>query len=324
MILVIFGVSVITFALSRLVPGNPARLLAGPHARQAEVDALAERYHLGGPVLEQYGVYMSGLVRGDLGLSVTSRRPVAEDLAQYLPATIELTAVAFALTVLIGLPLGVLSAVRRGGLADHLARIFSIAGVSMPVFWLGLVLQVIFYKHLELLPVGGRLGTLDIEPDRVTGFYTIDSLLAGDLPLFGSVLLHLVLPALTLAIGSVAVVTRMTRASVLETMGADYVRTARAKGLGARSVLNGHVLRNAFLPTLTVLGLQVGYLLAGNFLVESVFNWPGIGLYAIDAISNLDYAAIMGVTIVVSLIYVTVNLVVDLVYLKLDPRITYR
>ncbi|MGI9255167.1 MAG: ABC transporter permease [Thermomicrobiales bacterium] len=322
-VLVIVGVSTITFALSRLVPGNPARLLAGPHARQAEVDALAERYHLGGPPLEQYAVYMGGLLHGDLGLSVSSRRPVAEDLAQYLPATLELTIAAFLLTILIGLPLGVLSAVRRGGPLDHLARIVSITGVSLPVFWLGLVLQVVFYKHLGILPAGGRLGLLDFEPERVTGLYTVDSLIAGDWALFGSSLLHLILPAATLAIGSLAVVTRMTRASVLESLGADYVRTARAKGLSQSSVVRGHVVRNAFLPTLTVLGLQVGYLLAGNFLVESVFNWPGIGLYAIDAISNLDYAAIMGVTIVVALIYVTVNLVIDLLYLKLDPRISY-
>ena len=323
MVLVIVGMSVITFALSRLVPGNPARLLAGPHARQEQVDALARQYHLSGPVLEQYGVYMSGLLHGDLGLSVTTRRPVTEDLAQYLPATIELTVTAFLLTALLGIPLGVISAMKRGSAVDHASRLFSVAGVSLPIFWLGLILQVIFYKHLQLLPVGGRLGTLDIEPPRVTGAYLIDSLLAGDRSLFGSALLHLLLPAATLAAGSLAVVTRMMRASVLETMGTDYVRTARAKGLPESSVLRRHVVRNAFMPTLTVLGLQVGYLLAGNFLVESVFNWPGIGLYAIDAISNLDYAAIMGVTLVVSVIYVVVNLVVDLLYLVLDPRITY-
>lgn len=323
MLVVIFGMSIITFALSRLVPGNPARLLAGPHARQEQVDALAERYHLTGPVLEQYAVYMSGLVRGDLGLSVTTRRPVAEDLAQFLPATIELTATAFLITVLVGVPVGILSAARRGGMFDHASRLVSIAGVSLPIFWLGLVLQVLFYKHLGILPIGGRLGTLDIAPARVTGAYLIDSLLAGDLSLFRSSAVHLILPALTLAAGSVAVVTRMMRASVLETMGADYVRTARAKGLTQASLLRRHVMRNAFIPTLTVLGLQVGYLLAGNFLVESVFNWPGIGLYAIDAISNLDYAAIMGVTLVVSVVYVAVNLVVDILYVVLDPRITY-
>lgn len=323
MVLVLIGMSIITFSLSRLVPGNPARLLAGPHARQEQVDALAARYKLGGPVLEQYTAYMSGLLHGDLGLSVTTRRPVAEDLAQFLPATIELTATAFLITVLVGIPLGVISAVRRGSAVDYASRVFAVAGVSLPIFWLGLVLQVVFYKHLNLLPVGGRLGMMDIEPPRVTGLYLIDTLLAGDTALFGSALLHLLLPAVTLAAGSLAVVTRMMRASVLESLRADYVRTARAKGLPEGAVLRGHVARNAFMSTLTVLGLQVGYLLAGNFLVESVFNWPGIGLYAIDAISNLDFAAIMGVTFVVSIVYILVNLLVDILYVFLDPRISY-
>jgi peptide/nickel transport system permease protein len=323
LLLVLFGMSVITFALSRIVPGDPARLLAGPRARQEQVEAVAELYRLRGPILEQYGVYMAGLLRGDLGLSVTTRRPVTEDLAQFLPATIELTATAFLLTILVGVPVGIVSAAKRGGIFDHASRVVSIAGVSLPVFWLGLVLQVLFYKHLGLLPIGGRLGTLDIAPPRVTGAYLVDSLLVGDLSLAWSSFVHLILPALTLAAGSVAVVTRMMRASILETMGADYVRTARAKGLTETSLLRRHVVRNAFIPTLTVLGLQVGYLLAGNFLVESVFNWPGIGLYAIDAISNLDYAAIMGVTLVVSVVYVAVNLIVDILYVVLDPRITY-
>ena len=323
LLLVLFGMSVITFALSRIVPGDPARLLAGPRARQEQVEAVAELYRLRGPILEQYGVYMAGLLRGDLGLSVTTRRPVTEDLAQFLPATIELTATAFLLTILVGVPVGIVSAAKRGGIFDHVSRVVSIAGVSLPVFWLGLVLQVLFYKHLGLLPIGGRLGTLDSAPPRVTGAYLVDSLLVGDLSLAWSSFVHLILPALTLAAGSVAVVTRMMRASILETMGADYVRTARAKGLTETSLLRRHVVRNAFIPTLTVLGLQVGYLLAGNFLVESVFNWPGIGLYAIDAISNLDYAAIMGVTLVVSVVYVAVNLIVDILYVVLDPRITY-
>ena len=323
MLVVILGISLITFSLSRIVPGNPARLLAGPHARQEQVDALAERYHLTGSIPEQYLVYMSGLVRGDLGLSVTTRRPVAEDLLEFLPATIELTSAAFLITVLIGIPVGVISAATRGRVFDHASRVVSIAGVSLPIFWLGLVLQVLFYKHLNLLPVGGRLGILDVAPPRVTGMYVVDALVSGDFDLFRSSVLHLILPAMTLAAGSVAVVTRMMRASILETLGADYIRTARAKGLTEPSLLRRHVLRNAFIPTLTVLGLQVGYLLAGNFLVESVFNWPGIGLYAIDAISNLDYAAIMGVTLVVSVVYIVVNLIVDILYVLLDPRISY-
>lgn len=323
MVVVLLGMSVITFSLSRIIPGDPARLLAGPHARQEQVDALAARYNLEGAIWEQYAAYIGGLLHGDLGLSVTTRRPVLDDLAQFLPATIELTATAFLLTVIVGIPLGIIAAMKRGSVLDYGSRLFSIAGVSLPIFWLGLVLQVVFYKHLGLLPVGGRLGTLDIAPARVTGFYLIDSLLAGDLDLFRSAFVHLLLPAITLAAGSLAVVTRMMRASVLENMSADYVRTARSKGISEAAVFRRHVARNAFMPTLTVLGLQAGYLLAGNFLVESVFNWPGIGLYAIDAISNLDYAAIMGVTFIVSIVYVMVNLVVDVLYVFLDPRISY-
>lgn len=323
MVVVLLGMSVITFSMSRIIPGNPARLLAGPHARQEQVDALAERYNLTGAIWEQYAAYIGGLLHGDLGLSVTTRRPVLDDLAQFLPATIELTATAFLMTVILGIPLGIVAAMKRGSALDYGSRLFSIAGVSLPIFWLGLVLQVIFYKHLALLPVGGRLGTLDIAPPRVTGFYLVDSLLVGDFDLFRTALLHLLLPAVTLAAGSLAVVTRMMRASILESMGADYVRTARSKGITEANVLRRHVARNAFMPTLTVLGLQAGYLLAGNFLVESVFNWPGIGLYAIDAISNLDYAAIMGVTFIVSIVYVLVNLLVDVLYVFLDPRITF-
>lgn len=323
MLLVLFGMSIITFALSRLVPGDPARLLAGPRARQEQVDKVAEMYRLRGPIPEQYVAYISGLLRGDLGLSVTTRRPVTEDLAQFLPATVELTLIAFLITVLVGVPVGILSAARRGGVFDHLSRLASIIGVSLPIFWLGLVLQVLFYKHLGLLPIGGRLGTLEIAPPRVTGTFLIDSLLAGNPSLFWSSFVHLMLPAVTLAAGSVAVVTRMMRASMLETMGAEYVRTARAKGLGETALLRRHVARNAFMPTLTVLGLQFGYLLAGNFLIESVFNWPGIGLYAVNAISNLDYAAIMGVTLVISVVYLFVNLFVDILYVMLDPRISY-
>jgi peptide/nickel transport system permease protein len=323
MVVVIFGMSIITFLLTRVVPGNPARLLAGPHARQAQVDALAKEYRLNGSIPEQYWIYLKGVAHGDLGKSVTTRHPVLDDLRQYLPATIELTLTAFILTVVIGVPLGMISAMKRGSLIDHGSRLFSIAGVSMPVFWLGLVLQVLLYQKAAILPAGGRLGTLDAAPHRATGFYLLDSLIAGNLGLFWTSFVHLILPAATLAFGSLAVVTRMMRSSVLETMNADYVRTARAKGVGESQVLSGHVFKNAFIPTLTVLSLQVGYLLAGNFLVESVFNWPGIGLYAVTAIKNLDYAAIMGVTLVVSIIYVAVNLLVDLLYVVLDPRITY-
>jgi peptide/nickel transport system permease protein len=320
-VLVLIGISVMTFALTHIVPGNPARLMAGQHATEEQVRALAERYGLDKPVLTQFRVYMVGLLHGDLGMSLTYRRPVLDDILQFLPASIELTFAAVILVVLIGLPVGLIAGVQRGKPLDHALRLLTVGGVSMPIFWLGILLQILFYKRLQVLPIGGRLGIADIEPDQVTGFYLIDTLAEGDMGAFRSALIHLILPAVTLAAGSVAVISRMMRASVIEVLHADYVRTARAKGLTNGRILRRHVFRNALLPTTTVLGLQVGALLAGNVLAEVVFNWPGIGLYAVNAIKNLDYPAIMGVTLVVSVIYVFVNLLVDIAYAVLDPRI---
>jgi peptide/nickel transport system permease protein len=322
--LVLVGMSLITFTLTHLVPGDPARLLAGPRANAAQVAAIAERYGLDRPLPEQYLTYMAGLLEGDFGQSLTTRRPVLADLRERLPASMELTLAAMLLVVLIGLPLGVIGAVTRGRALDHAIRIFTIAGVSMPIFWLGLAVQIVFYKWFAVLPVGGRLGILDVIPAEVTGLYLIDTLLAGDLQTFRSALAHLILPATTLAVGSAAVITRMMRASCIEGLEADHVRAARAKGLPESVVLYRHVLRNAMIPTSTVLGLQFGFLLSGNVLAEVVFNWPGIGLYAVTAIRYLDYAAIMGVTLIVSFVYVLVNLMVDIGYALLDPRITYR
>lgn len=322
MVAVLIGISVMTFALTHVVPGNPARLMAGQHATEEQVKALAKLYGLDQPVMTQFWIYMYGLLHGDLGMSLTYRRPVLEDLRQFLPASIELTLAAVLLVVLIGLPVGLLAGVRRGKPMDHLLRLLTVGGVSMPIFWLGILLQILFYKHLQLLPIGGRLGITDIEPAQVTGFYLIDTLIEGDLSAFRSAVVHLILPASTLAAGSIAVVSRMMRASVVEVLDADYVRTARAKGLPGKLVLRRHVFRNALIPTTTVLGLQIGALLAGNVLAEAVFNWPGIGLYAVNGIKNLDYPAIMGVTLVVSVIYVLINLAVDIAYAILDPRIS--
>ena len=323
MILVLAGMTVITFTLTHVVPGDPARLLAGQHATAEEVRTVAHMYALDRPLPTQFWIYLNGLVHGDLGMSLTDRRPVLTDLAQFLPASMELTLTAVLLVVLVGLPVGLIAGVRRGQPIDHILRFLTVGGVSMPIFWFGIILQIIFYKHLGLLPIGGRLGIIDIEPPQATGFYVIDSLLAGDLPTFGSALLHLILPASALAAGSVAVLSRMMRASVIEILDADHVRTARAKGLRGSVVLWRHVFRNALIPTTTVLGLQIGALLSGNVLAEVVFNWPGIGLYAVNAIRNLDYPAIMGVTLVISVIYIFVNLIVDIAYVMLDPRISY-
>jgi peptide/nickel transport system permease protein len=319
--IVLFGMSLITFALTHLVPGDPARLLAGPHATAAQVAALRHDYGLDRPLVQQYTSYMGDLLHGDLGMSITTRRPVVEDIGQFFPATIELTVAAMLLVALIGLPLGLAGGLLKGRLPDHVIRLLSISAVSMPVFWLGIVLQIVFYEKLAILPASGRIGELSIPPAHASGLYLVDSLIAGDLAGFGSAVAHLILPACTLAAGSLAVVTRMMRASVAETVESSHVRTAEAKGLSRRLLIRRHVFRNAMLPVTTVLGLQIGTLLAGSILTEVVFSWPGIGLYVINAISNLDYAAIMGVTLLISTTYLVVNLVVDLAYLRLDPRI---
>jgi peptide/nickel transport system permease protein len=319
--LVLFGMSVITFFLTHVVPGDPARLLAGAHASKASIAALRHQYGLDRPLPTQYVTYVGDLLHGDLGMSITTRRPVLDDLREFFPATAELTIAAMVIVVVVGLGLGLLAGLRHGRAGDHAIRLLSIAGVSVPVFWLGIVLQIVFYQKLAILPVGGRLGDFYVAPDRISGSYLLDSLLHGDTAAFGSAFLHLILPAVTLAAGSLAVVTRMMRASVIDVAASDHVRAAHAKGLAPALVTHRHVFRNALIPSTTVIGLQFGTLLAGSILVEVVFSWPGIGLYAVNAISNLDYTAIMGVTLLVSLIYVLVNLAVDVAYLLLDPRI---
>ncbi len=322
-VVVLAGMSVITFGLTRIIPGDPARLLAGPEARAEQVEALRRQYGLDKPVVTQYVDYMGGLFHGDFGQSLTTRRSVAQDFAEFVPATLELTAAALLLIVFIGIPLGFLSARHPNGILDHLSRILTIAGMSMPVFWLGVLFQIVFFKWLGILPSGGRLGIIESAPPQVTGLYTVDSLLAGDFGLFKSAVVHLVLPAFTLALASLATITRVSRATVIGVLRTDYVRTAYARGLSERQVMTRHVLKNAMIPTVTVLGMQIGILLGGNLIVEAVFSWPGIGLYAVNAIKNLDFAPIMGVMLISAVAYVTVNLIVDLVYLLLNPRITY-
>jgi peptide/nickel transport system permease protein len=318
---VLIGMSVVTFAVTHIVPGDPARLQAGPHASAVQVQVLRHRYGYDQPLLTQYVSYMGDLVHGNLGDSITTRRPVSEDLRQFFPATIELTSAAMLIVIVLGLPLGTLGGLRRGRIPDHVSRLLSIAAVSMPVFWLGIILQIIFYQRANILPVGGRIDPALLPPTHTTGLYVIDAIWSGDAVALRSSLSHLILPAVTLAAGSLAVITRMTRASVIEVNSSDHVRASIAKGISRSLVVRRHVLPNAIVPVTTVFGLQVGTLLAGSVLVEVVFSWPGIGLYAVNAISNLDFAAIMGVTLLISVTYVIVNLVVDIAYLLLDPRI---
>lgn len=319
--LVLLGMTLVTFAITHIVPGDPARLEAGPHATEAQVEVLRHQYGYDQPLVKQYVTYIGDLLHRNLGDSITTRRPVSEDLRQFFPATIELTVAAMLIVVLFGVPLGLVGGLRQGRPSDQFSRLFSIAAVSMPVFWLGIILQIIFYQRANILPVGGRIDPSLLPPTRTTGLYVVDAILSGDTVALRSSLSHLILPAVTLAAGSMAVITRMTRASVIEVNRSDHVRASVAKGISRPLVIRRHVLPNAIIPVTTVFGLQIGTLLAGSILVEVVFSWPGIGLYAVNAISNLDFAAIMGVTLLISITYVIVNLIVDICYLLLDPRI---
>lgn len=324
LVVVLFGLSLITFTLSRLVPADPARTMLGPRASKSAVEKVRKQYGLDQPAPRQYLTYIEGVARLDFGVSFSSRRPVKSDLGTYLPATIELGLYAFIISAVIGIPLGVASAVKRDTFLDHISRFVSISGLALPVFWLALMTQFIFYGKLGWLPDGQRL-PMGVDPPRsITHLYAIDALLTGNFHVFRIAVEHLIMPVLVLAYGSLAVVTRMVRGGMIEVLNQDYVRTARAKGLASETVVLGHALKNALLPATTSLGLQVGLLFSGAFLVEIIFSWPGIGRYTVQAVEKIDYNAIMATTLIVAFIFVVVNLFVDILYLFLDPRISYR
>ncbi|HET9659197.1 MAG TPA: ABC transporter permease [Thermomicrobiales bacterium] len=321
LVLVLFGLSIITFSLSHLVPADPARMIAGPRASKTTVEKIREQYGLNDPLPVQYVNYVEGVLHLDFGKSFSSRRPVREDLGRYLPATIELGLYAFLISMIVGIPLGVASAVKRDSWVDHVSRFISISGLALPVFWLALMAQFFFFGKLGWLPDGQRLPNSVDPPRSITRLYTIDSILTGNWHLLRLSAEHLILPVLVLAYGSLAVVTRMVRGGMIEVMNQDYIRTARAKGLANNDVVLKHAMKNALLPTVTSLGLQVGLLFSGAFLVEIVFSWPGVGRYAVDAIQSVDYNATMATTLVIAAIFVVVNMFVDILYLFLDPRI---
>lgn len=321
LVFVLLGLSLITFVLSHVVPRDPARIIAGPRASPEAVEKIRKEYGLDQPLWRQYVRYLSGLIHLDFGKSLTSRRPVSEDLARYLPATIELALYAMLFAVVLGIPLGVLSAVRRNSFLDLIGRTISILGLSIPSFWLALILQFFLFAQLGLLPDGQRLPVGVKEPPRVTGLFTVDALLAGNFGLFLLALKHLLMPSLVLGLAALAIVTRMVRSGMLEVLGQDYIRTARAKGLQPHVVILRHALKNALLPAVTVIGLQFGLLMGGAVLVEIIFSWPGIGRYTFQAIQNFDYNAVISVTLVIGAAYVLVNLLVDVIYVLLDPRI---
>lgn len=323
-LLTLLGVIVVTFTLARVVPSDPAAVYIGPLARPAEKQRVIEQLGLDRPLAEQFVTYLGDLARGDWGTSLATKEPVLAAVGARLAATLELVCAAMTLALVIGIPLGVLAARRRGGLADGAARLGSVAGLSMPVFWLGLLLQVSLAGAGGPFPATGRedLETSILRPvTHVTGLLLVDSLVTGNLSAFGDAARHLVLPAVTLAAYPAAVVLRMTRASMIEVLGQDYIRTANAFGLGRGLITWRLALRNALPATATVAGLSLAYMLTGTFFVELVFNWPGIGQFATTALLNVDYPVIMGITLLSAIVFLTINLAVDLVQARLDPRV---
>jgi peptide/nickel transport system permease protein len=322
-LLVLVLVSVATFSLAHLVPGDPIETILGERAAgDPEIRAAAERrYGFDQPVPMQYVYYVRNLLQGDLGESITTRRPVVEDLRQFIPGTIELAIAAMLFAVILGIPLGIVGAIKQDRWPDHVARFVALIGTSVPVFWLGLLMLYFFFYKLHWLPGPGRLDTGMKAPDRITGMITIDAALRGQWDVFRSSVTHIVLPAIVLGSFALGILARMLRSSLLAALGDDYVRTARAKGLSESQVVVRHAIRNALIPTITVLGLTFAGLLAGAVLTETIFSWPGIGRYSVQAALKLDYPGLLGVTLFVASAFVIVNLLVDILYGVLDPRI---
>jgi peptide/nickel transport system permease protein len=321
LILVMVGVSIFTFILAHLVPVDPAAAALGQNAREDQIAAYRQELGLDRPVVEQYFTYIGHLLHGDFGVSIRTRRPVADDLLDFLPATMELSLAALLVSLVFGIPLGMAAALRRNSWVDALARLLALVGGSIPIFYLGLLLISLFYRQLRWLPGPGRLDSTMKPPQFITGLFTVDALLTGNWPVLENSLYHLILPAVTLGYFSTAVLLRMTRSAMLEVWSQDYVRTARAKGLAYRVVVWRHALRNALPPVLTTIGITFGSLLSGAVLTETIFNWPGLGRYATTSVTSLDFPAVMGVTLVAAIVYPLVNTLVDIGYTFVDPRV---
>lgn len=320
-VFVLWGISLLTFVLSHIVPSDPARLLAGPHASASAVARVRAEFGLDKPLPVQYAHYVADLLRGDLGTSFVTLRPVSRDLVSFLPPTLELAVFALLVGAPLGILVGAVGATYYRRAPDSVGRLAAALGLAIPVFWLAMLGQIVFYTHLHWLPFGGQLSTGVTPPPTITGSYVLDSLFSGRFGTFANALDHLVLPGSVLALGVVGMMARITRTSMLEVLGEDYVRTARAKGLGPVRILTHHTLRTALLAPVTLLGLEFGLLAGGVFLVENIFSWPGLGRYAFQAILDSDYNALIAVTLVLAAIYIVANLLVDLVYMLLDPRV---
>jgi peptide/nickel transport system permease protein len=323
MIFVLFGLLVITFVVSHVIPADPVGAICGPRAPIEVIDRIKAEWGFDKPLYVQFFMYVQNLLHGNLGKSIMTNNPVLVDILNYWPATVELSTVALIFSILIGIPAGIISAIKRNKLLDHIIRILSISGLSMPTFWMGLMLLYLFYFKLGILPGPGRIDLTISPPTRVTGLYTIDSLIQGNINLFLHVLSHLIMPGFVLGFGAAGSIARITRASMLEVMRQEYVKTARAKGLKERVILFRHILRNSLLPPITVIGLTYGSLLEGAVLTETIFAWPGLGRYATTAFLFLDFQPVMGVTIFIGVIYCFANLIVDIIYAYLDPRVRF-
>jgi peptide/nickel transport system permease protein len=318
--------TLIIFLIANTVPGDPVLTQLGDIAANnpAIVEAYRHKWGLDLPMWERYWIFLRGLTHGDLGISISSQRPVIEDIAQYAPATIELSTVAFLLSLIFGLPLGVVAAMKRDSWIDHIARVISLTGVSAPTFWLAFIMLAVFYGWLGWAPGPGQIGSDQFPPPDVTGFMLIDAPLAGQWDTFWDAITHLILPSIVLASATMGLITRTTRAAMLEALSQDYIRVARAKGLTRHAIMLRHALPNALLPVVTLGGLAYAQLLTGTVLTETIFSWPGLGRYTFQSAVILDFPAIMGITLVVAIVYVIVNLIVDVSYALLDPRVMRR
>lgn len=319
---VLIGMSIITFAIVHAIPGDPAKTIVGDKATPEQVAEVRKNLGLDKPWYIQYFNYLGGLIQGDLGTSLITKAPIADEIVPFLAATAELALAAMCIAVFFGVNLGILSAWRQNSWVDYSAMLIALIGVSMPVFWLGLMEQWFFAQHLGWLPSYGRVDDR-LFFEGITNFYVLDSLIMGDTWMLTDVLLHLILPAVALGTIPMAIIARMTRSSMLEVMRSDYIRTARAKGLSEFWVVYKHTLKNAFIPVLTVVGLQLGLLLGGAVLTETIFSWPGVGRYLYDAIGQRNYPVIQSGILVLATIFVVINLIVDLLYAWIDPRIQY-
>jgi peptide/nickel transport system permease protein len=318
----LIGVVIVTFLLTRVLPGDTAAYFAGPAATPEAIAQVKAKLGLDRPLPQQFVSYVKGLASGDLGGSLSTGNPVLKDIKARLPASAELTLTGLVLAILVAVPLGIAAAVRQGSWVDHACRVLATAGVSLPVFFSGLLFIYVFYYRLGWAPAPlGRLDVFATEPNTVTGFYLIDSLIARDFETFRAAAAQLVLPAVTLAVFALAPITRMTRASMLAALASDFVRTAKANGLSSYAVIVTYAFRNAMLPVVTTLGMVFSFLLGANVLVEKVFAWPGIGSYAVDALIKSDYAPVQGFVLTMAILYVFLNLLIDVLYGVIDPRV---